>query len=528
MYKLIVADDEPLERRAIKRIIQDKEIPIQFAGEARNGSEAVELVEAMQPEIVFVDIKMPGMDGLEATRRILSINPETIVIIFSAYDRFEYAREGIELGAYRYILKPIKPDQVKELLQEAIREVEARKQSKLNSKNAQSRIEKIKPYIKLSLLYNLISGSLEFEDIENQELFLNMKILPGIAIVIGIDSDLTSNETDQIKKKIVSCLQGKQVETSSVLVDSIGRRKIVILMNAGDHNGIDQNAIPKILEEWRLELFEMVHAPVTIGVGRPYKSFKQIRQSYLEARKAVKYGYIIRGGNQVIHVDELDEGKDEGTPVYLKDKVTEHIMNGEWQHVNGDLRAIVKQIMKSNENEIFKRTRIMELVVVMSRATIEEGVEHQEILCLNADFYKKMTSCDHLEDLAEYLMGLSEEYKKLVNQANKSYANKIIKKSKKYIDENYASTMRLREVADAVNLSRHYFSRLFKMEAGCAFSEYVTRKRLSAAKKLLVDPSLTVAQISERVGFSDASYFSRTFKKHEAISPTEYRERVRR
>ena len=523
MIKLIVADDEPLERKVIKGIIEGKQIPIQFAGGARNGMEAVELVEAMQPEIVIIDIKMPGMDGLEATQRILTINPDTIIIIFSAHDEFEYARKGIELGAYRYMLKPVKPNQVADLIYEAIEEVETRKRSKLNHRKAQERIEKIKPYIRLSLLYNLISGTLEFEDIENQELFLNMKILPGIAIVIGIDRDLSNAKIDQIKKKIMSSLKKKQIETASVLVDSIGRRKIIILLNAGDDKGSNQKSIPKVMEELRLELLEMNQAVITIGIGKPYTSFKRIRQSYLEARKACKYGYIILGGNQVIDVDELKDEKAEEYPVYLKDKVTEHVLNGEWKNANNDLKEIAKQIIRSNENESLKRAQMMELVVLMSRIAIDEGVAYRVIICLNAEFYKIMTSCEHLEDLLEYLIGLSEEYRVLVKQANQSYASQIILKSKRYIDKNYASELRLKDVAVAVNLSEHYFSRLFKTEEECTFSEYVTRKRLSAAKKLLIDPSLSISQIAEKVGFNEASYFSRTFRKHEKMCPTEYR-----
>lgn len=527
MFKLVVADDEPLERRAIRQIIRDQKVPIRFAGEARNGTELIELVETIQPEIVFVDIKMPGMDGLEATRHILSIYPETIIIIFSAYDNFEYAREGIKLGAYRYMLKPVKPDQLAELIDEAIGEVEARKQSVFKNRMAETRIEKIKPYIKQSLLYNLISGSLEFEDIENQKVFLNMRILPGMAIVIGVDCDLSNRDTERIKKKILYRLEKKQVSPSSVLIDTIGLRKIVILINESDYNGNKPNLIPKCLEELRVELSEMMYATVTIGIGRPYANFEHIRRSYLEARKAFKYGAIILGGNKIIHVNDLNKENDEEHPVYQKDEMTEHLLNGDWLEANEDLIKIVKQIMKSTESEVFKRARMMELLFLLSRVAIEEGVEEKSILCLHAEFYKKITLCDHLEDLAEYLIGISSDYKIMVNQANRSYANKMIKKSKKFINENYASSISLKEAADAVNLSRHYYSRLFKIEEKCTFSEYLTRTRLNAAKKYLIDPSLSMAQIAEMTGFSEASYFSRTFKKIEGLSPTEYREKLR-
>lgn len=526
MYKLLIADDEPLERKAIKHIIDEKQLPILLVGVAENGIEAVELSKKLQPEIVIIDIKMPGMDGLAAMRKILENNPETIIIIFSAYDKFEYAQKGIELGAYQYLLKPVSSDRVAKLIYDVIREVDARCLSKVNSREAEERIEKIKPYIKLSLLYKLISGTLDHEDIENQELFLNMKILPGVAIVIGIDCDLESATSDLIKEIMMECLQKNSYDTTSVLVDSIGRRKLAILITSSENNSRNKNRIGGLMVEIQHSISAMVPGTVTIGIGGQYTSFKEIRKSYLEARKAFKYGYIILGGNQVIHVNEINKEKDREYPVFMKDSITKHILNGEWQFANQDVKTVLKQIMQSDEKNILKRVRIMELVVVMSRVAIEEGVEHKDVLCLNADFYQKLTSNNHLEDLVEYVMGLIEVYRNLVAEANKSYASKIIKKSQRYIDGHYASYLSLKEVADAVNLSQHYFSRLFKTESKCSFSEYLTEKRLNAAKKLLIDPSLTVNRISEEVGFSAASYFSRTFKEHENLSPTEYRKRL--
>ncbi len=105
------------------------------------------------------------------------------------------------------------------------------------------------------------------------------------------------------------------------------------------------------------------------------------------------------------------------------------------------------------------------------------------------------------------------------------YENAIIFKAKEYIEKHYCTDFSMNDVAKAVSLSPHYFSRLFKRETGLTFLEFLTQKRIDRAKQLLRDPGLTINEVAQSVGYSEACYFSRVFKKSENISPSEYREK---
>ena len=110
MYKLMIIDDEPLERFALRKIIGNKYFNISIVEDAKDGTEAVERAKIYRPNIILMDIRMPEISGLEAQKRIIKVLPNVKTIILSAYDEFEYAQEAIKYGVVDYLLKPVKPE----------------------------------------------------------------------------------------------------------------------------------------------------------------------------------------------------------------------------------------------------------------------------------------------------------------------------------------------------------------------------------------------------------------------------------
>ncbi|UMZ72725.1 response regulator transcription factor [Natranaerofaba carboxydovora] len=122
MFKAIVADDESLERKAISSILsKNREIGVEVCGEAGDGKEAIRLARLHKPNLVLIDIKMPGLDGLEATKNIKDEHPDVHVIVITAYDEFDFAQKALKYQASDYLLKPVRPgcllDAIKKVLQ---------------------------------------------------------------------------------------------------------------------------------------------------------------------------------------------------------------------------------------------------------------------------------------------------------------------------------------------------------------------------------------------------------------------------
>lgn len=118
ILRVMVVDDHPVVREGLRAMLcSDPEI--QVVGEASDGSEAVELVEQLQPDVVLTDIRMPGMNGIEATQRIKEKRPSTVVIVLTMYDNEIYVIQALRAGAAGYLVK----DSSRELLCHTIKVV---------------------------------------------------------------------------------------------------------------------------------------------------------------------------------------------------------------------------------------------------------------------------------------------------------------------------------------------------------------------------------------------------------------------
>jgi len=128
MYRLLIADDEALEREGLEWIVS-RLMPGMFeVSHAENGRKAIERAAEQRPDIVLMDVKMPGISGLEALKEIRGFLPSVKMVLVTAYDYFEYAREALSLGVREYIVKPAKREQVLETLQRLVQELESEKQ----------------------------------------------------------------------------------------------------------------------------------------------------------------------------------------------------------------------------------------------------------------------------------------------------------------------------------------------------------------------------------------------------------------
>ena len=121
LYRIILVDDEEEVRKSIIRKIKWEENGFLVAGDAENGEDALEKIEALEPDLILTDIRMPYMDGLTLAERVRQKYPSMKIVIFSGYDDFEYAKQAIKLNVTEYILKPVNVEELTAILQVSVR-----------------------------------------------------------------------------------------------------------------------------------------------------------------------------------------------------------------------------------------------------------------------------------------------------------------------------------------------------------------------------------------------------------------------
>lgn len=143
MTEVMIVDDESIERAYLTQIFKSHQREFFVIGEACNGNEAVEVFRKMRPQVVVMDIEMPGLNGIDAAILIKEIEPKTIIILNTAYAEFEFARRAVENHLDAYILKPSSDDLILSTIRKCIRSDEA------VSSNPPKTTDEIKHYLKV-------------------------------------------------------------------------------------------------------------------------------------------------------------------------------------------------------------------------------------------------------------------------------------------------------------------------------------------------------------------------------------------
>lgn len=170
------------------------------------------------------------------------------------------------------------------------------------------------------------------------------------------------------------------------------------------------------------------------------------------------------------------------------------------------------------------KARVLELGVILSRASVEGGADSDQALGINAKFLQDVNRFNNIDEINLVAVNALESYSQIV-QSNKKVKNRqIIEGIKEFIRKNYNNNLTLEEIAASVYLSPYYVSRIFKEEQNITIMDYVTKVRVEEAKKLLRNPRYQIDEIAERLGYSDASYFSKVFRRLEGMSPSKFRQ----
>lgn len=150
--KILLADDEPIVRRGLKQMINNFNFPFKAILEAGSGQEAVVLAERYQPEIILMDIKMPGQGGIAAAQTIKQVNPQTRIIFLTAYAHFNYAQEAVRCGAKDYLVKPVHPEDLRQVINICVEEISA---SRLTMPCPNSSLTRSQQFVKSAVNYVL-------------------------------------------------------------------------------------------------------------------------------------------------------------------------------------------------------------------------------------------------------------------------------------------------------------------------------------------------------------------------------------
>lgn len=523
MYKLLIVDDEAIEKEAIMFFINKSGLKFEGIEDAANGKQAVLKTASFIPDIILMDIRMPGMDGIEAAHRIREFNSGCKIIFLTAFNEFEYAQKAVKLKADDFIIKPAKEEVIVDILRKSIAELDDKKQLIIRQKEIEKELDLFTKWYESNILISIAMGYIKEEQINSYFSRMDYKFNLGICTVIRLEHE------ELLKNKVFS--KEKLIERSINLIKNIiDNENFKYLIDSFCNNiyiliVIDKNMENSEAIQWCEGLFkrinvtirEQVHIENCIGIGSIFKNPEDANNSFFQAKIACDN----MDNHAVTSYCNIKEDKRQSNyPFKEEKKLCKSIISGDEEEIRLHTEEIMNWIIQFSQslNEI--KEKVNQLIIVIDRTIVRELNLHNLEL---ASFYDKLNYLDSPSEILIYFRNIIKAISKQINSLYNNPSSLLVEKICLYIDENYAKEINLDEICDMVGFSKFYFSKIFKQYKHMNFIDYVTEQRISKAKEYLKNPRLNIKEISNKVGYSDPNYFSSVFKKSEGISPTEFR-----
>lgn len=533
MLRILVVDDEKLERDAISQIINEMAPEAECVGKAANGEEALVMTEQLNPDALFIDIQMPGISGIELVRRINKKNSKTKMVIVSAYDVFDYAREAIDLGVVEYILKPARSTTVQNAIRKLSDIISAEKEIEQHTAMITEQLKESLPYIKSSLIYDILVSN-NCNSLAERASFLGFNLVPSVVLSVDIDNfaeytrSIDEGSKQLLKKEVFDVVLGTVTEKRKLLAAPLFEDKIVILISVNeeeDKSSLKQELI-LLADSIRCAVIEQTDQTCTVGIGDVCNDIRDISLSYDNTHDSIIASKLLLGGNRTVHVNDMVVFNESSVwyPYKEERKLKEKIAFGEYDNINSAANDFTDALTLRQEVPLSSlKNKLLEFVIVISRAADEGGANPEALAFIEASMYRQILDSKSRNECIKAIGSCTRSIGDLFCASYTSESVSLVKKAVAFLSENYDKDISLQEIANTISLSPHYFSRLFKTITGLNFVDYLTEIRISQAKQLLRQTSMMISEVAEKVGYRDASYFTRVFVKTVGTSPREYR-----
>lgn len=526
----MLADDEGIVIDSLKFIIDKNFKGLCNVEAAMSGRSVIELCEKFRPDIAIMDIQMPGINGIEAMKEIRKTNSSIVFIVMTAYDKFNYAKEAINLGVMEYLTKPVNHTVIVEVLQKAMDQIEMERQKRSNDLMIREKLEIVIPIIESDFIYSVLSGEDFLRETLNFKELLGIKEENGFMMVLEfgdafVEGTLTNPAGVSVKaQSYYSLIRDIIKGTFTCVVGPIMVNRIAVFIPS-QKSQLEYDDRIELIETSRgllRELTKKIDLQFKIGIGS-LTSFSNLSDSYKEAMNAA---HSSKG--RVAHVKDLPIGceYEEDYPIQTEKALFDMLEKGSLEGTKEKANNFFDwMVMNYPDCEMDIKLKVLEFILFAEqKAFLSGGMTYY--FKYRQDYLSTLMSIENYEQLRAWFLDKVSEACRNLTTKKEEQASGIIAKAKAYIEENYHKDISLDDVSRSVDISPYYFSKLFKEETGENFIEYLTTVRIEHAKKLLHQRDLSIKNIGIDTGYSDPNYFSRIFKKYVGITPTEYREKI--
>lgn len=480
MHTLLIVEDEKMIRQGIKAMVQRSGVQVDIILECSNGEMALDILKNQTVDVMFTDIRMPKMDGIELVKAMQELPRKPLTVAISGYDEFSYAVEMLRAGVREYILKPVDRDQVTAILEKLDAEI---RKNQVKTEN------------------NRTIGCQQLKHLMQDD---NITEAERIAILREYGDSFYKDGY------VVCCIDNREGE---MLIDD----DHVYINNLGDNEAYIMK--PELLEGFKRQEWRRRY----VGISSFKQGLENLREGYEEAKKARKEAFWAE--KPVMEYEEVVEREAE------ESGETEVISLENYVQMLGTDKY--EQAMKQMRNVFWNARRKVghgHLETELTNFLNKLLQTYEAVLHTESDEVEKMKHLYRYSCVSEYeseFMEWLEKFTTNLNHQFEDYKNKQkIQQAVLYIRENYDKDLNMAVVSNHISMNYSLFSYAFKQYTGTNFVNFLKDIRMEKAKELLEKTDLRIVEISQKIGYENEKHFMKIFKVTCGVSPTEYRKNM--
>lgn len=518
MIKVMLVDDEPFIRKGLREMVDWGKYGYTIAAEAGNGAEAIRKLEETEINLMFVDLKMPGMTGLELIQCVKrQYNQSIQFVILTGYAEFDFAKKAIQYNVKDYMLKPIHEEELIFVLENMNKEYQDRQKEKRES--FEYNISKI------------LMGKYSRENLENVGRYLNQEN-EWRYVSFEFDQygenfkELKDYEKIERQEKLSVYLQNLLNENAYHVVPSLETEENIfgvgILIDKCLYEK-EQFTEKEYLLHLQKRASRYFDCKIFVYVGQSVWGMEKISQSYQSIRVTRCLQNFTETG---VPMAAYEDYKSKKFSIQIREEQMEELIlavkNNERDKIVSVSELVFRKIRESdmtmemvNASIYYIFYRLME----MAREFDNETNQQEVLKYIGKESFDDLILKGDAEDLNNYLL----DYAGYLDQVRREASKGLIEKVEDYIKEHYNENLSLKFLGEEFYINNVYLGQVFKKKFGMGFKEYLNNLRIEKAQELLLGSNLRIYAIAKQVGFGNVDYFISKFVQANGITPNQYR-----
>lgn len=511
MYKLFIADDEAIIREGLRCLLDWETLGFTIAGEAANGDAALQFLLSETPDLVLLDIRMPGMSGLDVVRIAREHGYDGKVVILSGYSDFNYARTAIRYGVLSYLTKPIDEDELLEIVSQIRNQLDSDASARDSSAHYRQ-----KAYD--SIIRDLLAGTAAYDRLDRAELHLNADIYQVIIY------EKYSHRTEDAAYRFSDLLRVTNQDHNSFDHITDDTREIILLKGS-----FATEKFNSFLERFQRQCQPQKDSPLDslfLAYGRPVSHLEEIALSYTDASRLIDQRFFCEEDQHTLgyeNLPTLGSGLPLITGAFL-DEYAGRLFDGlssfsrsRTAELLGELQTKLYQSSDSIDTiKLFFADLYLQIKERIGRSYTSVDIPfpgNGEIIRIISEKYY----------LYEIIRFLTEQFELILSSIGRTSKEGVIDDILYYIEHNYARNLTLEAIAPLFGYNSSYLRKIFSKKVGENFNSYLDHVRIEHSKELLLGNDMKVYEIAEKVGYRNVDYFHIKFKRQVGMTPAEFR-----